>query len=224
MRRTIVGLALPILLAGLPSTASPQELATDDQKTLYALGLAISQSLAPFALSPSEFELLKAGLSDGVLGKEKKVDLQTFRPKIQELQKIRAAAAAASERKAGQDYLERAAGEQGATRMTSGLTIITMEPGNGESPKAGDRVKVHYHGTLTDGTVFDSSVQRGEPVTFPVGGVIPCWTEGVQLMKVGGKSRLVCPSTLAYGDRGSPPRVKPGATLVFEVQLLDIVK
>jgi FKBP-type peptidyl-prolyl cis-trans isomerase FkpA/FKBP-type peptidyl-prolyl cis-trans isomerase FklB len=85
-------------------------------------------------------------------------------------------------------------------------------------------VKVHYHGTLIDGTVFDSSVQRGQPATFPLNGVIPCWTEGVQRMKVGEKSRLVCPSQIAYGDRGAPPKIKPGATLVFEVELLEIVK
>ena len=84
-------------------------------------------------------------------------------------------------------------------------------------------MKVNYEGKLTDGTVFDSSVQRGEPVTFPLNKVIKCWTEAVQLMKVGGKSRLICPSDLAYGDRGAPPQIKPGATLVFEVELLGIV-
>jgi FKBP-type peptidyl-prolyl cis-trans isomerase FkpA/FKBP-type peptidyl-prolyl cis-trans isomerase FklB len=100
--------------------------------------------------------------------------------------------------------------------------VIT--PGTGASPKATDTVKVNYEGKLTDGTVFDSSVQRGEPVTFPLNKVIKCWTEAVQLMKVGGKSRLICPSDLAYGDRGAPPQIKPGATLVFEVELLGIVK
>jgi FKBP-type peptidyl-prolyl cis-trans isomerase FkpA/FKBP-type peptidyl-prolyl cis-trans isomerase FklB len=99
-----------------------------------------------------------------------------------------------------------------------------MKEGKGASPKETDTVKVHYHGTLTDGTVFDSSVQRGEPATFPLAQVIPCWTEGVQRVKVGGKSRLICPANLAYGDRGAPPKIKPGATLVFEVELLDIVK
>jgi FKBP-type peptidyl-prolyl cis-trans isomerase len=85
-------------------------------------------------------------------------------------------------------------------------------------------VKVHYRGTLTDGTEFDSSIKRGQPATFPLNGVIKCWTEGVQEMKVGGKSRLVCPSSAAYGDRGSPPAIPPGATLVFEVELLEIGK
>ena len=90
--------------------------------------------------------------------------------------------------------------------------------------KATDKVKVHYHGTLIDGTVFDSSVERKQPIDFALNGVIPCWTEGVQMMKVGGKARLVCPSEIAYGDNGAPPKIKPGATLVFDVELLEIVK
>ena len=99
-----------------------------------------------------------------------------------------------------------------------------ITPGTGDQPKATDKVKVHYQGTLIDGTVFDSSVQRGQPVTFALNQVIPCWTEGVQRMKVGGKSKLVCPSSIAYGDHGRPPKIKPGATLVFEVELLGIEK
>ena len=99
-----------------------------------------------------------------------------------------------------------------------------MKPGTGPSPKATDKVKVHYHGTLPDGTVFDSSVQRGEPIVLPLERRDPCWTEGVQMMKVGGKSKLVCPSDIAYGDQGRPPAIKPGATLVFEVELLEIAK
>ncbi len=99
-----------------------------------------------------------------------------------------------------------------------------IKAGTGEAPKASDKVKVHYKGTLTDGTVFDSSVERNQPATFPLTGVIKCWTEGVQLMKVGGKSKLICPSDLAYGDAGRPPTIKGGATLVFEVELLEIVK
>ena len=144
--------------------------------------------------------------------------------KIQALQRSRATAVAAAEKKAGQDYLDKAATAPGATKTASGLIITTLAPGAGDSPKVGDRVKAHYQGTFIDGTVFDSSRERGEPTTFSVNGVIACWTEALQLMKVGGKSRLVCPSSIAYGDRGVPPRIKPGATLVFEVELLEIVK
>ena len=92
--------------------------------------------------------------------------------------------------------------EKGATKTESGIFITTIKHGSGETPKATDKVKVHYHGTLTDGTVFDSSVERGPPATFPLNRVVPCWTEGLQKIKVGGKSKLICPSTLAYGDRG----------------------
>jgi FKBP-type peptidyl-prolyl cis-trans isomerase FkpA/FKBP-type peptidyl-prolyl cis-trans isomerase FklB len=205
------------------SAAGPEP-KTDDQKTLYALGIAVSQSLSVFNLSEAELEMVKTGLTDGVLHHAPKVDMPTFGPKIQALQHARMSALAAEEQKAGQAYLAKAAAQPGATKTASGIVITALKPGTGASPKATDKVKVHYQGTLIDGSVFDSSLQRGEPVTFPLNGVIPCWTEGVQTMKVGGKSRLVCPANLAYGDRGAPPRIKPGATLVFEVELLDIVK
>src|SRR5207253_7439206 len=119
---------------------------------------------------------------------------------------------------------DKAAAEKGAVKTPSGAIVTTLKAGTGPSPTASDKVKVHYQGTLMDGTVFDSSIQRGEPITFPLSGVIKCWGEGVQQMKVGGKSRLVCPADTAYGDRGAPPKIKPGATLVFEVELLEIVK
>ena len=218
-------LSVVLLLAAVAvSGATGPELKTDDQKTLYALGLVISQNLASFNLSPSDLESVLAGVSDGVLKKEHKVDVQTYAPKISQLQASRAGAAAAVEKKAGQAFLDKAAAEKGATRTASGLIITTLKPGTGPSPKTTDKVKVHYHGTLTDGTVFDSSVQRGQPIELPLNGVIKCWTEGLQLMKVGGKSKLVCPSDIAYGDQGRPPQIKPGATLVFEVELLDIAK
>ena len=217
--------SLAIVLAVVScGTAAEPELKTEQDKTFYAIGLAVSQSLANFNLSASELELVKAGLTDGTLKKDRKVDLQAYGPKIQELQKTRMSAAAAVEKKAGQAFLDKAATEKGATKTPSGLIFTTTKAGNGVSPKPTDKVKVHYTGTLIDGTVFDSSVQRNEPATFQLNQVIPCWTEGVQLMKVGGKARLVCPSAIAYGDRGAPPKIKPGATLIFEVELLDIVK
>jgi FKBP-type peptidyl-prolyl cis-trans isomerase FkpA len=197
---------------------------TDEQKTLYALGLAISQSLAVFNLSEAELTMVNAGLADGVLKREPKVNPQEFMPKVQQLQQSRLAVVSEGEKKAGADFLAKAAAEKGATKTDSGLVFSTIKAGKGDSPKATDKVKVHYHGTLTNGEVFDSSVERGEPVTFPLNGVIPCWTEGVQRMKIGEKSRFVCPSSIAYGDRGAPPKIKPGSTLIFEVELLEIVK
>lgn len=213
--------ALLTLPAVAPAAPAPT---SETEKTLYALGFAISQNLTAFGLSDAELEMVKAGLSDGVLGKPAQVDLRTYGPKLQELQRSRGAAAAAQEKQAGEAMLSKAAGEKGAIKTPAGAMVIPLKPGTGPSPSATDKVKVHYHGTLTDGTVFDSSVERGEPITFPLDGVIRCWTEGVQQMKVGGKARLVCPSDTAYGDRGAPPRIKPGATLVFEVELLEIVK
>ena len=224
MRILSLVLTLLLIIAVADAIAASPELKTDEQKTLYALGLVLAQNLGSFALSPAELEIVKAGLTDGVTNKDKKVDLQTYGPKIQDLQKSRVTAAAVPERKAGQAYVDKAAAEKGAIKTPSGAVVTTLKPGTGPSPTATDKVKVHYQGTLTDGTVFDSSIQRGEPITFPLNGVIKCWTEGVQQMKVGGKSRLVCPADTAYGDRGAPPKIKPGATLVFEVELLEIVK
>jgi FKBP-type peptidyl-prolyl cis-trans isomerase FkpA/FKBP-type peptidyl-prolyl cis-trans isomerase FklB len=222
MHKRLIGAALVVLASVSPGAAA--EPTTEQQKTLYALGLALSRSLAPFGLTTVELEQVQSGLADGVLGRKPKVDLQTYGPKLQELQQTRMAAAAEGEKKTGQAFLDKAAAEKGAKKTASGIVITTIKTGTGASPSAADKVKVHYHGTLTDGTVFDSSVERKEPATFPLNGVIKCWTEGVQTMKVGGKSRLVCPPDLAYGDRGAPPRIKPGATLVFEVELLEIVK
>ncbi len=203
--------------------AAAPEPANDEQKTLYALGLAISQSLGVFNLNESELDLVKAGITDGVFKKTPKVELQTFGPKIQTLQQARASVVADAEKKAGAAFLAKAAAEHSAKKTESGAILTMIKEGKGTTPKATDTVKVHYHGTLTDGTVFDSSVKRGEPATFGLNQVIKCWTEGVQLMKVGSKGKLTCPSNLAYGDKGAPPTIKPGSTLVFEVELLEIV-
>ena len=200
------------------------DLATDEQKTLYAVGVAISQSMGSLSLSESELEIVKSGISDGALQRPPKVDMQVYGPKIQQFAQARAGVAAEKEKKAGAAFLAKAAAEPGVKKTASGALVKEMKAGTGASPKATDTVKVHYHGTLPDGTVFDSSVQRGQPATFPLTGVIKCWTEGVQEVKVGGKARLVCPADIAYGDRGSPPKIKPGAALVFEVELLEITK
>jgi len=116
------------------------------------------------------------------------------------------------------------AGAANEVKTASGLLYTELKAGSGPSPTATDTVKVNYRGTLADGTEFDSSYKRGQPAEFPLNRVIPCWTEGVQKMKVGGKAKLVCPPSIAYGDRGAGKAVPPGATLTFEVELLDIKK
>jgi len=119
-------------------------------------------------------------------------------------------------------FLDKAAAEPSAIKTASGLVYREIRPGSGPSPRAGDVVTVNYRGTLTDGTEFDSSYKRNQPAQFPLNQVIPCWTEGVQRMKVGGKSQLVCPSDIAYGEQGRPPTIPGGATLIFEIELLGI--
>jgi FKBP-type peptidyl-prolyl cis-trans isomerase FkpA len=223
MRKIVVVSLLTILTVVSVASAAGPDPATEEQKTLYALGLALSRTVATFGLSEAELGFVESGLADGVLHHQAKVDLQTYGPKLQELQRTRMAAVAETEKKASQSFLDKAAAEQNATKTSTGLIITTLTPGSGASPKATDTVKVNYHGTLVYGTVFDSSVQRGQPATFVLNQVIPCWTEGLQQMKVGGKSRLVCPAALAYGDQGRPPAIKPGAALVFEVELLEIM-
>jgi FKBP-type peptidyl-prolyl cis-trans isomerase FkpA len=128
------------------------------------------------------------------------------------------------EKKKGQEFADTVAKENDATKTASGVVIRTITAGSGASPGPTDIVKVHYEGKLIDGTVFDSSVERGEPVEFPLGNVVPCWQEAVQLMKKGQKAQVVCPSEVAYGERGAPPDIPPGATLSFEVELLDFKK
>jgi FKBP-type peptidyl-prolyl cis-trans isomerase FkpA len=221
--RVAIACALVILFGSAPALAQAPPLTTEEDKTLYALGLLVSRSLANFNLTEAELVTVLAGIGDGVRKKEQ-VDLQTYGPKVQALHAARVGAASESEKKAGEAYLAKAGTEPGATKTPSGLVITVLKTGTGPTPTVNDTVKVHYHGTLTDGTVFDSSVQRNEPATFPLNRVIACWTEGVQRMRVGGKIHLVCPPALAYGDQGAPPKIKPGATLVFDVELIEIVK
>jgi FKBP-type peptidyl-prolyl cis-trans isomerase FkpA len=222
--RTFIAASLVALALAPAARAADVKLDTEDQKTLYALGLALSRNLASFNLTPDELATVEAGLSDGLYTKEKKVDLDKYGQKIQELAQSRAKAAAEKEKEASKPFLEKMAAEKGAKKLPSGVIYMEEKAGTGESPKPTDKVKVHYTGKLTDGTVFDSSVERGQPVTFPLNQVIKCWTEGVGQMKPGGKAKLVCPSDQAYGDRGAPPKIKPGSTLVFDVELLEIVK
>lgn len=223
MRQGIVVLAIISLIGVTTASAAGPKLKTDEEKTMYALGVAMSQNLAPLGLTPAEIELVKAGFADGVSNKKPKVDMKTFGPKVNEFAKARVATTMAAEKQLAQAFLEKAAAETGADKKPSGLIYKELKAGDGRQPNPSDIVKVNYTGTLRDGTVFDSSAQRGQPGEFAVHGVIPCWAEALQLMKEHGKAKLVCPAELAYGDKGAPPRIKPGAALVFEIELLEVL-
>jgi len=217
-------MAFLAFLSFVAPAALAQELKTDEQKTFYAIGMVLAREVSVFNLSPAETELVKKGFADATSGKKPAVDLEAFGPKIQELAQSRRQAFGEKQAAAGKSFLEKAAAEKGAVKTESGMVYLSQKDGGGPNPTASDTVKVHYRGTLTDGTEFDSSYRRGQPAEFPLGQVIKCWTEGLQKMKVGGKAKLVCPPSIAYGDKGAGGAVPPNATLVFEVELLEIKK
>jgi FKBP-type peptidyl-prolyl cis-trans isomerase len=218
--RTLLILTLTAALVAPALAADPQ---TDEQKAFYVLGIGLSKQLMQLQpLKPEEIDFIVSGLQDALNNKPPKADPETYGPKVRDIAQARMKVAGEAEKKKGQEFLEKAAKEKGAKKTESGLVYQETTPGTGDTPKATDTVKVNYRGTLIDGTEFDSSYKRNQPATFPLSGVVKCWTEGLQLMKVGGKGKLVCPSEIAYGDRGAPPAIKPGATLVFEVELLSI--
>ncbi|MDE2292726.1 MAG: FKBP-type peptidyl-prolyl cis-trans isomerase [Elusimicrobia bacterium] len=203
-------LALAALLAA-PARAAE---APSRAETLYALGAQVAQD---YSLKPSEAKEVAAGLADAAAGRALKSDPAVLHSQLA-LLKVQAADA---KREA---ELDRYAQEKGAERLPSGLIFKMIKKGDGPTPAATNTVKVDYTGTFPDGRVFDSSIKRGEPAEFPLGGVIPCWTQGVQMMPVGSEAQLVCPFNLAYGERGRPPVIPERATLVFDVHLLGIVR
>ena len=160
-------------------------------------------------------------MADAAAGKTLAAEPEAYKQNINALAQTRMQAAAQKQKELAKPYLENAAKESGAEKLPSGLIYQQIKAGTGAKPKATDIVKVNYTGSFIDGKIFDSSVQRGQPVEFPLDKVIPCWTEGITKMKVGGKAKLVCPSDIAYGDQGRPPIISGGATLVFEVELLE---
>jgi FKBP-type peptidyl-prolyl cis-trans isomerase FkpA len=192
----------------------PVQLQSEDEKTLYALGHSLGKGLVVFGLSPAELELVKRGLSDSVNGTAPAVDVNPYMGKVQALARTRQV-------KANEAYLARAAAEKGAITLPSGIVYKELQPGSGPSPKATDTVSVNYRGTLITGEEFDSSYKRNQPAEFPLNGVIKCWEEGVQKMKVGARVKLVCPPKVAYGDK-SAGKIPPNSVLEFEVELLSI--
>jgi FKBP-type peptidyl-prolyl cis-trans isomerase FklB len=195
----------------------------------YSIGATIAGNLKQQGID-LDFAEFNKGLTDTLEGKKPRLDqaqmqkvMMAFQQEQQRAHQEKAAAAAGKNKEEGAAFLAKNAKEEGVVTTASGLQYKILKQGDGPKPAATDTVKVHYHGTLLSGKVFDSSVDRGEPISFPLNGVIKGWTEGVQLMPVGSKFKFVIPSELAYGDAGAGNDIGPGATLVFEVELLAIV-
>ncbi|HEY6002255.1 MAG TPA: FKBP-type peptidyl-prolyl cis-trans isomerase [Anaeromyxobacter sp.] len=210
-----------------PDAAKKAPAKQDVPKTLYGLGLAIARNVEVFALTPAELDQVVKGIRDGVLGTPKMPFDQSIQASLNELARERmpkaAEKAASHEKQVGPPYLAKMAKSPNAKKTPSGAIVLTEKEGTGASPKDTDKVKVNYTGTLVNGNVFDSSAGRG-PAEFALTGVVKCWTEALQLMKVGGKAKVVCPPAIAYGEQGHPPQVPGNAVLTFDVELLDIVK
>ena len=219
MRILLLCLTLSLFTANSwAQTATPT---TDEDKAFYSLGVMLGQNIGVFNLSEKELSFVLLGLQDKTRGKEN-AEFSAFQEKLRGIAQERMKAQASKEEAKGKAFLTAESKKPGATSTKSGLVFTHTKVGSGASPKATDKVKVHYRGTLLDGTEFDSSFKRNKPAEFPLNRVIPCWTEGVQLMKVGGKARLVCPAKIAYGERGTPG-IPPNSTLIFEVELLEIM-
>ncbi len=214
--------AIALFAAGAAMAADAESM-TEDEKVFYYLGTAMSANLAPLSLTDEELNLVERGLRDALQGTAVELDAATYGQKLNTVAQERMAAGALREETASREYIARMAAEPGAVTTESGIVILELEPGAGESPTADSTVKAHYHGTLRDGTVFDSSVQRGQPFTSSLARVIPCWREAIPTIKEGGKSKITCPPDLAYGDRGSGS-IPGGSALTFEVELLEIVE
>ena len=209
--------------AGVSAAEKPVGyLKTADDKELYVLGYSFGRNLQVFDLSTAEQEIIRKAMAEGVQDKKPLVPLETYGPKIQEFVPTRQKRAAAKREAKEKPYLDAAAKQKGAQVLASGVVYIPEKEGTGPAPKSTDEVTVNYVGKLTNGNEFDSSYKRNQPLKFQLDKVIPCWTEGVQKMKVGGKARLVCPAKAGYGDNGQPRAgIQGGSVLDFTVELLD---
>ncbi len=208
-----------------PAAASPPPKTLKEQAS-YGIGFNIGHNLKEDGLDVDP-AMLARGLVDALGGAQPQLTEQEIAKALEEFQKVveqQMAQRAGKAAQEGEAFLAANAKKEGVVVLPSGLQYKVLKQGTGASPTTTDVVRTHYHGTFINGKVFDSSVERGEPAEFPVNGVIPGWTEALQLMKVGDKWQLFIPAKLAYGKRGSPGGIAPDTTLVFEVELLDIVK
>lgn len=224
MKHPLLGAALLALVAAPALAAEVGELTTQQQKLGYSIGLQIGQSLKRDGLNLDADALAQAikdiyaGSTPRLSQEERQAVLQTVR----EEQKKKQAAAAQSALDAGKKFLADNAKKEGVVQTASGLQYKVIKTGNGKQPTAENTVVAHYRGTLLDGTEFDSSFGRGEPATFPVGGVIPGWQEVLKLMKEGAHWQVYIPAELAYGERGAGDAIGPNQTLIFDIELISV--
>ncbi|MBK5284544.1 MAG: FKBP-type peptidyl-prolyl cis-trans isomerase [Bacteroidia bacterium] len=198
------------------------KLANEVDSVSYGIGLSIGNNLAKDGLEGVNLDVMMKAMKSAINKDSLIMDQQAAGAVIQQyvttIKKKKGESAVANEQK----FMDENAKKPGVKTLESGMQYIVMKEGTGAKPTAADTVICHYHGTMLDGKVFDSSVERGEPATFPVSGVIPGWTEALQLMPVGSKWKLFIPSKLAYGERGAGGMIEPNSTLIFEVELLSI--
>ncbi len=217
----VLGLFLVSCNKGGPAKV---ELKTEEDKTFYALGVMFGSRLNNLELSERELNAVTAGLRASARREKTEVDIATYQQKVHKTLSERMKLFTKKIKTEGISFLDKFVKNDGAKKTKSGLAYKIENAGNDKRPKATDVVEVHYHGTLIDGTVFDSSKDRKKSVSFPLNRVIKGWTEGLQLIGEGGKVRLVIPSDLAYGNNGAPPKIPGGATLIFDVELITIKK
>jgi FKBP-type peptidyl-prolyl cis-trans isomerase len=230
LRTTLLAAATAAAVGFSSFAAANDTLETEKDKISYVIGLQIAGSLVQIK-DEVDLKVLMRGIETGLSGEEPAISQeeamavqQAFGQKLQAKREAEMQAAAQKNREEGEAFLAANKGKPGVETTASGLQYKVETAGNGPRPASTDTVKVHYTGTLLDGTKFDSSVDRGQPAQFALNAVIPGWTEALQLMPVGSKYTLWIPSDLAYGDRGTPGPIGPNATLKFEVELLEIVQ
>ena len=220
MKKILLGL---FLTTGI-FTLNAQNLKTEMEKVSYSLGVSVAKSVKAQGLEEINAEAVAQAFSDVFEGKDLAITEEEAGQILQDYFTKLAGKSQEANVSAGTDFLAENGKRDGVITTASGLQYEVLTAGEGDSPKETDQVSVHYHGTLIDGSVFDSSVERGQPATFPVNGVIAGWVEALQLMNTGAKFKLFIPSDLAYGERGAGQMIGPNSTLIFEVELLSIEK
>ncbi|HOX22494.1 MAG TPA: FKBP-type peptidyl-prolyl cis-trans isomerase [Elusimicrobiales bacterium] len=221
MKKTVFALAAALLL---PVCANAADTSAPDKDTLYTLGFLTARNLGAYDLSKDEIKQVLKGVEDAAAGKKSTTELASYLTKIQELGMNRWKSKATSEKTASEKFLAEHTKAAGVQKLADGIWIKHSKEGTGPAPDQKDIVKVHYEGKLRDGKVFDSSRQRGTPVSFPLEGVIPCWQKAIAAMKKGGTATIYCAASAAYDEMGNPPVIPGNAALVFDTELIDIEK